>query len=266
MTQPMPPATDGSDPASPASGSDTNPVVNALGQPTGFPVAGWTPRLRPPETPMEGRLCRLVRLEAEAHAEDLFTAFAHDTDARNWTYMPYGPFDGRDAFRAWLVEACTGDDPLFHTILDRATGRAVGMASYLRIDPAPGVIEVGHIHFSPLIQRSAIATETMFLMMKRVFDELGYRRYEWKCDALNAPSRAAARRLGFSFEGVFRQATLYKGRNRDTTWFSILDCEWPSIRQGFEAWLSPDNFDADGRQKTRLNDHLPKGGDVVVEA
>ncbi|MEO1200439.1 MAG: GNAT family protein [Pseudomonadota bacterium] len=239
--------------------------MNSAGLPIGFPVPDWQPRPYPPRTAMEGRLCRVVPIDVDAHAGDLFDAFARDGDGRNWTYMPSGPFADRDGFRAWLAETCTGDDPLFYTVTDRALGHAVGMASYLRIDPGPGVIEVGFIHFSPLIQRSAISTECMYMMMARVFDELGYRRYEWKCDALNAPSRRAAKRLGFSFEGLFRQATIYKGRNRDTAWFSILDTEWPAIRAGFEAWLAPDNFDPDGRQKAPLNHFVPEGREIVRE-
>ena len=158
-----------------------------------------------------------------------------------------------DAFelKAWMERTCTGDDPLFHTILDGA-GKPVGLASYLRIDPANGAIEVGHIHLSPRLQRTAMSTEAMYLMMARVFDELGYGRYEWKCDALNGPSRAAAKRLGFSFEGIFRQATHYKGRNRHTAWFAIIDKDWPAQKARFERWLDPSNFDEKGRQKTPL--------------
>ncbi|TMV09184.1 GNAT family N-acetyltransferase [Ruegeria sediminis] len=196
---------------------------------------------------MRGRFCTVVPLDPASHAPGLFRAFAEDTEGRNWTYLPYGPFHSESGFSDWLESSCGGTDPLFHTLLDSA-GNPVGMASYLRIDPASGVIEVGHIHFSPLLQRRPEATETMYLMMRRVFDELGYRRYEWKCDALNAPSRRAAERLGFQFEGVFRQATHYKGRNRDTAWYAIIDKDWPRIRDAFEAWLSPDNFDATGQQ------------------
>lgn len=196
---------------------------------------------------MQGRYCSVVPLDVEAHAAELFRAFARGADGRNWTYLPYGPFDTESGFLEWLREIGPKDDPLFHTILD-AEGVPVGLASYLRIDPASGVIEVGHIHFSPLLQRRPEATEAMFLMMRRVFDELGYRRYEWKCDALNAPSCRAAERLGFTFEGVFRQATHYKGRNRDTAWYAIIDKDWPRIREAFADWLKPDNFDAEGRQ------------------
>ncbi|MGK9237220.1 GNAT family N-acetyltransferase [Inquilinus limosus] len=229
-------------------------ITNALGQPIGAPVPGWEKRPLPPRAPMEGRTCRVVPLDPARHAEDLFEATGRDADGRNWTYLSVGPFADLESFRAWLEKMASGNDPLFHTVIDRATGRAVGVASYLRIDPANGVIEVGHIHFSPLLQRTPMATEAMFLMMRRVFDELGYRRYEWKCDSLNAPSRAAAARLGFRYEGLFRQAVVYKGRNRDTAWFSIIDGEWPRLRAAFERWLDPANFDAEGRQREKLSD------------
>jgi len=172
---------------------------------------------------------------------------------RNWTYLPYGPFARLEEYRDWLERENIGDDPLRHAIIERRSGRAVGVASYMRIDPRAGVIEVGGINYSPPLQRTPAATEAMYLMMRRVFDELGYRRYEWKCDALNAPSRAAAQRLGFHYEGTFRQATVYKARNRDTCWFSILDTEWPDLKTRFECWLAPDNFDATGQQRQNLS-------------
>ncbi|NRG17664.1 GNAT family N-acetyltransferase [Rhizobiales bacterium] len=225
--------------------------VNDLGQPIGFPVPGWTPAARPPETPMRGRTCDVVPL-GQDHAEDLFKAFSADRENRIWTYLPYGPFDSPSSLRQWIEATCLGEDPLFHAVIDKETGRALGVASFLRIEPATGVIEVGHINFSPALQKTVMTSEAMFLMMARVFDELGYRRYEWKCDALNAASMAAARRLGFVYEGTFRQATMYKGRNRDTAWFSIVDREWPKLRQAFAAWLDPGNFDANGRQRRTL--------------
>jgi RimJ/RimL family protein N-acetyltransferase len=202
---------------------------------------------------MIGRYCRVEPLDVARHVDELFEANADDLSGRNWTYLTIDAPPTIEAYRAWLTQMTAGDDPLFHAIVDGASGRAVGVASYLRIDPAQGVIEVGHINFSPRLQRTRAATEAMFLMMRRVFDELGYRRYEWKCDSLNAPSRAAARRLGFTFEGIFRQALVYKGRNRDTAWFSILDREWPAIDAAFQRWLDPDNFDADGRQRRPLS-------------
>ena len=203
---------------------------------------------------MEGRFCRLEPLDPAWHAEDLFAANQLDKDGRNWTYLFVGPFGDFASYRAWLEQVAKGDDPLFHAIIDKSTSKAVGVATYMRIDRANGVIEVGNINYSPLLQRKPGATEAMYLMMVRVFDELGYRRYEWKCDALNAASRAAAQRLGLSFEGVFRQATVYKGRNRDTAWYAAIDREWPALREAFLAWLDPGNFDGDGRQRTRLSD------------
>lgn len=225
---------------------------NELGQPVGAPLAGWQPRQAPPRAPMDGRLCRVEPLDPAKHADDLFAAYSADAEGRNWTYMGYGPFASLGAFRDWMEKSCLGADPLFHAIVDKTSGKALGVASYLRIDPAMGVIEVGHIHLSPALQGTAMATEAMYLMMRRAFDELGYRRYEWKCNALNDASRKAALRLGFSFEGIFRQAMIVKGRNRDTAWFSILDSEWPQVKAAFEAWLDPANFDAAGRQKRGL--------------
>jgi RimJ/RimL family protein N-acetyltransferase len=234
--------------------------LNRLGQPVGEPVTDWIPPSRPPRESMAGRLCRLEPLEAERHAGELHRANAEDTENRLWTYMAYGPFETLDEFTALLAPLCLTADPLFFAIIDAASGRAVGVASYLRIDPANGCIEVGHIAYAPALQRTPAATEAMYLMMRRVF-ELGYRRYEWKCDALNAPSRAAALRLGFTFEGVFRQAVVYKGRNRDTAWYSIIDSEWPRLEKAFVSWLDPANFDAGGRQRVRLSGLTAAGAD-----
>lgn len=219
-------------------------------QPVGFPVPDWTPRPRPEGATLSGRFCRVEALDATRHGDELFEAFSAD-DGRMWTYMPYGPFSDRAAYQAWLAQHAPSRNPLFHAIVDATSGEALGVASYLRIDPANGCIEVGHIALSPRLQRSAAATEAMYLMMRQAF-ELGYRRYEWKCDALNAPSRAAAARLGFSFEGIFRQAVVVKGRNRDTAWFSVIDKEWPALAAAFEAWLAPGNFDDQGRQRRSL--------------
>jgi RimJ/RimL family protein N-acetyltransferase len=226
---------------------------NALGQPIGFAVPGWTARPRPPRTAIEGRLVRLEMLDAARHTADLYAANAEDREGRIWTYMAYGPYAEESAYRDWVTGMAKSDDPLFHAIIDKASGKARGVASYLRIEPASGVIEVGHINYSPALQKTAAATEAMYLMMKRVFDELGYRRYEWKCDALNAPSQRAAQRLGFVYEGTFWQATIYKGRNRDTAWYSIIDKDWPKIRAVYEAWLAPENFDAAGKPRRRLS-------------
>ena len=226
--------------------------TNELGQPLGQTLGGWTPRPYPLRRPMEGRTCRLEPANVDTHAGELFTAFRDDTTGRNWTYLPYGPFATNDAFAGWMQEFCLGDDPLFFAVVGNATGRASGLASFLRIAPPHGVIEVGHIHFSPELQQTVAATEAMYLMMRRAFDELGYRRYEWKCDSLNTGSRRAAERLGFSYEGTFRQAAVVKDRNRDTAWFSILDTEWPARKRAFETWLDPANFGADGRQRRSL--------------
>lgn len=222
------------------------------GREIGEPVTNWQPCQSPPRANMRGSYCRLEPFDVSRHAADLLEAFLQDARHLNWTYLPYGPFASLDEFEAWAQNTCVGSDPQFHSIIDLQTERAVGMASYLRIDPPTGVIEVGHIHLSPLMQATRLSTECMYLMMLRVFDELGYRRYEWKCDALNRASVKAALRLGFQFEGIFRQATMYKGRNRDTAWFAILDRDWPRLKAGFEAWLSADNFNGDGSQKRRL--------------
>lgn len=225
--------------------------LNAHGQPVGAPIPDWQPRPRPPRTPMVGRFCRVEPLAIARHAAELFDANSDDASGANWTYLGIDAPPDFASYRAWLEKMAAGDDPLFHAIVDE-TGRAVGVATLMRIDPANGVIEVGNINYSPRLQRKPAATEAMYLMMARVFDELGYRRYEWKCDDLNAPSRAAAARLGFRYEGIFLQAVVYKGRNRDTTWFSITDKEWPAVKAGFERWLDPANFDAAGRQKQGL--------------
>jgi RimJ/RimL family protein N-acetyltransferase len=227
--------------------------VNAYGQPIGPALPGWTERPWPPRTAMEGRYVRLEPL-APAHAADLHTANMEAPDGRNWTYLGVGPFERLEDYAAWVASASQMQDPLFHAIIDKATGKPVGVASYLRIDPKSGVIEVGHINYAPPLQRTPGATEAMFLMMRRAFNDLGYRRYEWKCDSLNAPSRRAADRLGFTYEGLFRQALVYKGRSRDTTWFAIVDSEWPALERAYVAWLDPSNFAADGTQKRSLAD------------
>jgi len=225
--------------------------VNALGQPIGFQVAGWTPPPRPPREAMIGRTCRVEPLDPSRHGAQLHAAHSLDADGRNWTYLPYGPFATLDSYMTWLRGVAAGDDPMFHAIVDLASGEAVGVASYLRIDPPAGSIEVGHINYSPKLQRTVAATEAMYLMMQRAF-ELGYRRYEWKCHALNAPSRGAAQRFGFSYEGIFRQARVDKGRNRDTAWYAMIDREWPALDAAFRRWLDPANFDGQGRQRARL--------------
>jgi RimJ/RimL family protein N-acetyltransferase len=232
--------------------SRTKPRLNTLGQPIGPALPEWRAPPLPPREPMEGRYCRVEPLDAARHAADLHAANSLDTETRNWTYLSIGPFDSATAYRAWAEKVAAGADPMFHAIVDSTTRKAVGVAAYMRMDPAHGVVEVGSINYSPLLQRKPAATEAMYLMMRRAF-ELGYRRYEWKCDSFNAPSRAAAQRYGFSFEGIFRQAMVYKGRSRDSMWFSIIDQEWPPLREAFECWLAPANFDAAGRQRLSLS-------------
>lgn len=220
----------------------------------GAAMEDWQERPHPPKTIMTGQYCSIEPFSAEQHSADLHNAFSLDTDGRNWAYMPYGPFESLQEFVAWGRNTCMGDDPVFYTVIDASSGKPTGVASYLRIAPAIGSIEVGHIHFSPLLQGTRMATEAMYLMMRRVFDELGYRRYEWKCNALNTPSCKAAERFGFQFEGIFRQATISKNRNRDTAWYSILDEEWPQLKLGFEQWLSEENFDDVGQQLRSLRE------------
>ena len=226
---------------------------NELGQPIGFPLPGWKEPPRPPRTAMAGRYCRVEPIDPARHAEELFRAYSLDPSHRNFTYLGSGPFATLAAYRQWMESSRLGDDPLFHAIIEGQSRQAAGVASFMRIDPRNGVIEVGNINYSPLLQRSRAATEAMYLMMQRAFG-LGYRRYEWKCDALNAASRAAAQRLGFSFEGIFRQAVVYKGRSRDTAWYAAIDSEWPALEEAFRRWLDPGNFDEQGRQRIRLSD------------
>ena len=225
----------------------------------GESLPNWTPPPPPGPEAIEGTHLRLERLDADAHAADLFRAVSgHDA---LWDYMPYGPFLSASAYHRWAKDHAGAADPWFYVLRDRVSGRCGGVASYLRITPQSGSIEIGHICLAPELQRGLASTEMQFLMMDWAFSA-GYRRYEWKCDALNVPSRRAAQRLGFSFEGVFRQATIVKGRNRDTAWFSVIDTEWPALREAFRVWLSPANFDSQGRQKERLSDltRLTRGG------
>lgn len=226
--------------------TDTNPD-----RPLGPIVEHWSPPREAPGAILEGRYARLEPLSADRHAPLLFPAFVgHDAV---WDYLPYGPFATEALYRDWLRETVADTGHFFYAIHDKETSGWGGVASYLRINPQAGSIEVGNINYAPSLQRTRAATETMALMMGWAFDA-GYRRYEWKCNALNRPSRAAAQRLGFSYEGVFRQALVVKGRNRDTAWFAITDGDWPALRAAYSAWLDPANFDDDGRQRTRLAD------------
>ena len=229
-----------------------NLLKNEFGLPIGFPLQNWKPALVPPRAPMVGSWCRLEPINPKKHAHDLFNAFLDDFEGRNWSYLPYGPFDTTDDFDAWIQNTCLSADPFFHVIIDTRSNKALGVASYLRINPTMGVIEVGHINYSPLLQNTTEGTEAMFLMMKWAFEN-GYRRYEWKCNALNIKSRNAAQRLGLSYEGVFRQIGIKKGRNRNTAWFAAIDKEWEDLKKCFENYLSDDNFDERKLPKVSLS-------------
>ncbi len=210
----------------------------------------WKPVPLPRSVTLGGRTVTLEPLDAERHAGDLWQAVqGHD---EVWTWLADGPYPSEDALRLALAQKQDGASAVFFAIVPAATGRAAGYASFMRMDPANGVVEVGNILLAPGLQRTTAATEALYLMAAHIFDSLGYRRYEWKCNAENHPSRRAALRLGFTFEGIFRQHMVVKGKNRDTAWFSILDHEWPARRQAFAAWLAPENFDESGRQKKPL--------------
>jgi RimJ/RimL family protein N-acetyltransferase len=210
--------------------------------------------LRPQRQPLPGRLVSLLPFDLKTQAEALYVATHGPEQEDQWRWMGDGPFASRQAYEEAFAKKAESVDPLFFAIIDNTTGKPVGQASYLRIEPTHRVIEVGNIIFSPLLQRRPGATEAMYLMARHVFEDLGYRRYEWKCNALNTPSRQAALRLGFQFEGIFRQHMIVKGRNRDTAWFSMLDCEWPQRKANFERWLAPANFGPDGQQRLSLSD------------
>jgi RimJ/RimL family protein N-acetyltransferase len=208
--------------------------------------------LKPERIELTGRHVRIVPLNAAVHGHALYEGSSGAERAGLWRYLFNGPYDSESAFSEWLVGREHLEDPLFFTILDAASGDPAGYCSLMRIEPAHRVIEVGNILYLPRLQRTAGATEAMYLLARYVFETLGYRRYEWKCDAENAPSRRAALRYGFTFEGIFRQHMIVKGKNRDTAWYSMLDSEWADRKQAFERWLAPENFDASGAQKTSL--------------
>lgn len=226
-------------------------VINEYQQPIGLPMPNWQPCSLPQRVTLEGRYCRLEALDAARHGESLWEAWQHAPDNRGWTYLSIGPFSHHDDFIHYLQQAAKSQDPFHFAVVDNRTGQAVGTLSLMRIDAKNGTVEEGFVVFSPQLQRSVQATEAHYLLMKYAIETLGYRRYEWKCDSLNTPSRRAALRLGFRFEGLFRQAVIYKKRTRDTAWFSIISSDWPQIKAGFEAWLAPENMDQ-GRQKVSL--------------
>lgn len=224
----------------------------ATGLPIGLPVDP-APAHLPQRSLLVGRHVQLAPLDVEQHTDALYEGMHRTGQDELWLYLPEGPFPDKAAFRSALAHKVTSSDPFFFAIVDRPSGRAVGHAAYLRIKPAHRSIEVGWILYTPALQRTVGATEAMYLLAKHAFEDLGYRRYEWKCNALNAPSRRAPLRLGFAFEGIFRQHMIVKGRNRDSAWFSMLDTEWPTRRTAFERWLDPANFDAEGRQRVSLS-------------
>ncbi len=225
--------------------------TNSLGQPIG-PFVEAHPAKRPERVTLRGRAVTLAPLDADSHADALFHGANGGDKDRVWTYLSDGPYADAAVFKASIAAKAQSADPLFFAILDNASRSAVGYQTLMRVDATNRVIEVGNILYTPAMQRTIGATEAQYLFARYVFDELGYRRYEWKCNDLNAPSKRAALRFGFAFEGVFRQHMIIKGRNRDTAWFSMLDSEWPQRRAAFEHWLAPENFDAAGRQKISL--------------
>lgn len=233
--------------------SNQTSIINKYGQTLGESLEGWTPPEAPSTINTTGHFCRLELLNAKNHASDLYAANSEDITPESWTYLPYGPFSSEQEYTRWLSEQTNKPDQRFYSIIDLRTDKPVGLAAFLNINPQAGSIEVGHLKFSPKMQRTPLSTEAMYLMMAHAFD-LGYRRYEWKCNNYNEPSKKAALRLGFQFEGVFRQALIVKEHNRDTAWFSVIDSEWPLLKTGFEQWLSPDNFGEDGQQIERLID------------
>ncbi|WP_405497406.1 GNAT family N-acetyltransferase [Streptomyces sp. NBC_00096] len=226
--------------------------LNEYDQPVGEPLPDWSPRPLPAGVTLKGDHCRLEPLNADRHAAELHAAYRSGSDQRDWTYMFTGPFESPEEYHRYAEEAAASGDPRHYAVIDLADGTATGTLSLMRQDPDHGVVEIGNVMFSPAMKRRPISTEAQFLAMRYVFEELGYRRYEWKCDSLNAPSRTTAARLGFTFEGIFRQAVVYKGRNRDTAWYSVTDTEWPAIKRGFEAWLAPGNFDGQAVQRRSL--------------
>jgi RimJ/RimL family protein N-acetyltransferase len=215
-----------------------------------MPELDWKSARLPQRVPLQGNTVVLEPVDPDRHATELFSSSKDAPEL--WKHLAYGPFANQAEFTSWLEDRSATDDPLFYAIIDRESSGARGMASFLRMEPHHGVIEIGHIWFAPALQRTRQATEAIFILSRHAFDDLGYRRLEWKCDSLNDPSRRAAERFGFVYEGVFRQHMVVKERNRDTAWYSITDGEWPLRRAAFEAWLSPENFDQEGRQRRSL--------------
>lgn len=214
----------------------------------------WTPRPKPERKVLEGRYARLEPLDADRHGDELYAASSVADAGQRFTWLFETPPATRAEFQSWLDKASKSADPLFFAVIDKASGKVAGRQALMRIEPVHGVIEIGNVYWGPLISRKPAATEAQFLFMQYVFDELGYRRYEWKCNNDNAPSKRAAERFGFRFEGLFRQHMVAKGQNRDTAWFSVIDSEWPALKRAYQAWLAPENFDGEGRQIERLEE------------
>lgn len=217
-------------------------------------LSNWTPRPRPGTAALEGRYVRLEKLDPARHADGLFDASAQPDGDERFRWLPDVPPTDRGAFRSWVAQSAASEDPLFFAVIDKATGKVAGRQTLMRIDAANGVAEVGHIYWGPLVSRRPAATEALFLFARHIFDDLGYRRFEWKCNDENLPSKRAAHRFGFTPEGVFRQHLIVKGKNRDTAWFAMLDKDWTKLQPAYEAWLAPANFDADGTQKMSLEE------------
>lgn len=224
---------------------------NQFGQLIGDALPDWQPRPRPQRVVLEGRFCRLEPLSLR-HADALFAAYRQAADTRSWAWLLREPEKTVEEYRQWIASVEALQDPLHFAVIDKHSGQPVGSLALMRIDPNNGVMEVGYVHFSPQLSGTPASTEAQWLLMRYAFDTLGYRRYEWKCNSLNEPSRNAALRLGFQYEGRFRQALVIKGHNRDTDWFSIIDAEWPGLDRAFQAWLAADNFSADGQQRRSL--------------
>lgn len=218
----------------------------------GESIKYWSIRERPQILKLEGQYCLLEHVDVKKHFEDLYKVYGPDSNIENWTYLPFERFENKDNFNKYLNFMSKSEDPFHYAIIDRRTGKAIGTIALMRINEKDGVLEVGYVIYSEELKKTRIATEAQFLLASYVFDDLGYRRYEWKCDSLNEPSILSALRLGFSYEGTFRQALIYKGRNRDTSWFSIIDKEWKVRKKKLETWLKFDNFDENGRQIKKL--------------
>ena len=241
-----------------ARGIHDDQIPREIDADTGLPIGPRLADPRPAKAPersvLEGRHARLEPLDPDRHGDDLRDASAPSDRSARFRYMPELPPDSPGLFSTWLAGAAASADPLFFAVIDRATGRAEGWQTFLRITPVHRCIEIGNIYWGPRIAGTRVATEAMYLFAAYALESLGYRRYEWKCDALNAPSRRAALRFGFTYEGHFRRAVIIRGRNRDTAWFSIIDEEWPALKAAYERWLAPENFDPQGRQRTRLSE------------